>query len=169
MQPENWTVQFPLGVCSILKLSLDKRSTYNILLWLSAAYKHTLWSELSTNDLLVGVWHHRRRQACFAFYTALISVLCFAYFQVSSISGLKALRWHYLCSWSDLRPSVQLFFGPSRRRWYFWQYMDPIQLNSIPGLGVPRPCMPFPWSLVGNVLGSVWESPGFCWLYLTCY
>ena len=49
------TIQFTLGVCSILKLAMDRKSTYNNLLWLSAACNHTLWSELSTNDLLVGV------------------------------------------------------------------------------------------------------------------
>ena len=162
MQPVYWTMQFLLGYCSVLKLSSDKKSTYNNLLQLSAACKHTLWSELSTNDPLVGVWYLRRRQDCFTFYTALISVLWFAYFQVSSISGLKALWWRYLCDWRGLRSSVQLFFGPSRQCWYFWQYLDPIQLNSIPELGVVRPCMPFPWSLVGNVLGFVWESLKFC-------
>ena len=55
MQPVNWTTQLPLGDCSILKFSLDIKSTCNNLLYISAACKHTLWSELSTNDLLVGV------------------------------------------------------------------------------------------------------------------
>ena len=51
------STQFPLGVCSILKLPLDRRSTYKMI---SCGYRllvteHTLWSELSTNDLLVGI------------------------------------------------------------------------------------------------------------------
>ena len=54
------------------------------------------------------VWHLRERLACIAFYTAQIGVLWFAYLLVSSISGLKAFRLHYLCGRSDLKPRVQL-------------------------------------------------------------
>ena len=63
--------------------------------------KRTLWSELSTNGRLIVFWH-------------LLGVLWFDYFIMSTISGLKAFRLHYLCGRSDLEPSVRLSFRQSQ-------------------------------------------------------
>ena len=71
-------------------------------------------------------------------------MLWFAYFLVSSISGLKVFQLHYLCGHSDLEPSVQLFFGLSQPCLCFKLYVDPTQMNSIPELGALGPCMLFP-------------------------
>ena len=71
-------------------------------------------------------------------------MLWFAYFLVSSISGLKAFQLHYLCGLIDLEPSVQLPFGLSQLCLCFKLYMDPTQMNSIPELGALGPCMLFP-------------------------